>query len=248
MRRVALAAVAIFALAAAPHAGASGSCIVRGKAIAGVARSRVLAELGPLVAYRVRGRSADTWWACRTNFPDTPVKLGTDESYQDGANEYGPAVTLGRLHLSIGGFVFFYRESNLESYAECTKYYDYPCSGPTGTLLAASLLERRIGVVDRFATDSLDAHGADSSTTLTRVVVGVDGRVAWLLHRQAATTAGPQAPVDTLYGCTVTVRARTPGCVTQVLATGTIPPDSLALHVDTVTFTDNGTSQVAVIP
>jgi hypothetical protein len=248
MRRVVLAAVAICALTAAPHAGASASCVVRGDAIAGVARSHVLAEQGPLVAYRVRGASADTWWACRTGFPGSPVKLGTDESYQDGASEYGPAVTLGRLHLSIGGFVFFYRVSNLESYAQCTKYYQYPCSGPTGSLLAVSLPERRIGAVDRFVTDSLDASGADSSTKLTRVVVGTDGLVAWLLHRQAATAAGPQPPVDTLDGCTVTVRAGTPGCVTQVLASGTIPPASLALHVDTVTFTENGTSQVAVVP
>ncbi len=248
MRRVALAAVAICALAAAPHAGASASCVVQANAIAGVARSHVLARLGPLVAYRVRGRSADAWWACRTGFPGPPVKLGTDESYQDGASEYGPAVTLSRLHLSIGGFVFFYRESNLESYAQCTKYYSYPCSGPTGTLLAVSLPDRRIGVVDRFATDILDSSGADSSTTLTRGVVGAVGLVAWLLHRQAATPQGPAPPVDTLYGCTVTMRAGTPGCAPKVLASGTIPPASLQLHVDTVTFTVNGTSQVAIVP
>ena len=248
MRRLALAAVAIGALALAPHAGASAPCTVRGDAIAGVPRSHVLATLGPLVAYRVRRSSADTWWACRSGFPGTPTKLGIDESHQDGASEYGPAVTLGRLHLSAGGFVFFYRDSNLEAYAECTKYYAYPCSGPTGSLLVLSVSTRRIGVVDRFATDILDSSDADSSTTPTRVVVGVDGLVAWLLHRQAATAAGPRPPVDTLYGCTVTVRAGTPGCVTKVLASGTIPAASLQLHIDTVTFTENGTSQVAVIP
>ena len=248
MRRVVLAAVAIGALAEAPHAGASASCVVQGNAIAGVARSHVLARLGSLVAYRVRGASADTWWACRTGFPGAPVRLGIDESHQDGASEYGPGVTLSRLRLSIGGFVFFYRESNLESYAECTKYYDYPCSGPTGTLFAVSLLERRIGVVDRFTTDRLDASGADSSTMLTRVVVGVDGLVAWLLHRRGATNAAPAPAVDTLYGCTVTVLAGVPGCVPEVLASGTIPAASLQLHVVTLTFTDNGASQAVVIP
>lgn len=248
MRRVALAAVAICALAGAPHAGASASCTVRGGAIAGVARSHVLATLGPLVAYRVRGGSADTWWACRTGFPGSPVKLGIDESYQDGASEYGPGVTLGHLHLGIGGFVFFYRESNLESYAECTKYYAYPCSGPTGTLLAVSLLDRRIGVVDRFATDILDSSEADSSTTLTRVLAGTDGLVAWLLHRQAATAAGPATPVDTLYGCTVTPRGGASACDPQLLATGTIAPASLALHLATLTFTVDGTARAVVVP
>jgi hypothetical protein len=221
---------------------------VRGDTIAGVPRSHVLATLGPLVAYRVRRASADTWWACRSGFPRTPTKLGIDESYQDGASEYGPAVTLSRLHLGIGGFVFFYRESNLEAYAECTKYYAYPCSGPTGSLLVLSVFGRRIGVVDRFATDILDASDADSSTTLTRVVVGADGLVAWLLHRQAATPAGPAPPVDTLYGCTVTVRAGIPGCTPKVLATGTIEPASVQLQLATLTFTENGASQVAVIP
>jgi len=196
----------------------------------------------------VRRGSADTWWACRTGFPGTPTKLGIDESYQDGASEYGPAVTLGRLHLSVGGFVFFYRDSNLQSFAECTKYYDYACSGPTGSLLVLSVFGRHIGVVDRFTTDILDSSGADSSTMPTRVVVGADGLVAWLLHRQAATAAGPAPPVDTLYGCTVTVRVGIPGCAPRALATGTIEPASLQLHLATLTFTENGSSQVAVIP
>ena len=248
MRRLALAAVAISALIGAPHAGASASCAVRGHAIAGVARSHVLATAGPLVVYRVRGASADTWWVCRTGFPGPATKLGIDESYQDGASEYGPAVTLGEPHLSIGGFVFFYRVTNLESYAECTKYYSYPCSGPDGSLLVLSLSDRRIGVVDRFTTDVLDSSGADSSTMLTRVVVGTDGLVAWLLHRQAATAAGPAPPVDTLYGCTVTLRDGLPGCAAQVLATGTIPASSLQLHDVTLTFTLNGTSQTDVVP
>ena len=245
MRRLALAAVAISALIGAPHAGASAPCTVRGDTIAGVSRSHVLATQGPLVVYRVRGASADTWWACRTGFPGPPTKLGIDESHQDGASEYGPAVTLSRPHLSIGGFVFFYRVTNLQSFAQCTKYYSYPCPGPTGSLLVLSLPGRRVGVVDRFTADILDSSGADSSTMLTRVVVGADGLVAWLLHRQAATATGPAPPVDTLYGCTVTVRA---GCAPQVLATGTIAPASLQLHVVTLTFTENGASQVAVIP
>ena len=151
---------------------------MRGDAIAGVPRSHVLATLGPLVAYRVRGASADTWWACRTNFPATPVKLGIDETHQDGASEYGPAVTLSRLHLGIGGFFVYYHESNLETYAECTKYYAYPCAGPTGSLLVADLFGRHVGVVDSFTTDVLDSSGADSSTTPTRVVVGAVGLVA----------------------------------------------------------------------
>ena len=245
MRRLALAAVAIGALAAASHAPASASCTVRGDTIAGVSRSHVLATQGPLVVYRVRGTSADTWWACRTGFPGPPTKLGIDESYQDGASEYGPAVTLSRPHLSIGGFVFFYRVANLESFAQCTKYYAYPCSGPTGSLLVLSLSGRRIGVVDRFTTDVLDSSGADSTTMLTRVVVGADGLIAWLLHRQAASATGPAPAVDTLYGCTVTVRA---GCAPQALATGKIAPASLQLHVVTLTFTENGTPEVAVIP
>ena len=248
MRRLALAAVAIGALAVAPHAGAIASCTVRGNAIAGVPRSHVLATQGPLVVYRVRRASADTWWACRTNFPGPPARLGIDQSHQDGASEYGPAVTLGRLHLSIGGFVFFYRDSGLQAYAACTKYEAYPCSGPTGSLLVLSVFGRHLGVLDRFTTDILDASGADSSTALTRVVVGVDGLVAWLRHRQAATATGPAPPVDTLYGCTVTVHAGVPGCAPLLLATGTIAPASLALHVDTLTFTENGTSRVAAIP
>jgi len=248
MRRLALATAAIAALVGASHAGASASCVVRGHAIAGVPRSHVLAAVGPLVAYRVRGASADTWWACRAGFPGLPTKLGIDETYQDGASEYGPAVTLGRLRLSIGGYVFFYRDSNLESFAECTKYYAYPCSGPTGSLLVLDLFSRRIRVLDRFATDVLDSSDADSSTTLTRVVVGADGVIAWLLHHQAATATGPAPPVDTLYGCTVTARAGIPGCAPEVIATGTIVPASPQLHVTTLTFTVNGTSQVAVIP
>jgi len=249
MRRLALAAVVIGALAVAPHAGASASCTVRGEAIAGIPRSHVLTRQGPLVAYRVRGASADTWWACRTGFPGAPVRLGIDESHQDGASEYGPAVTLGKLHLSAGGFVFFYRESNLEAFATCTKFYDYPCSGPIGSLLALELPGRRIGVLASFKTDATDASGADSSTTLTRVVVGADGVIAWLLHRATATATGPARPADTLYGCTATVRAGIPGCAPAVLATGTIPPASLALHAGiTLTFTLNGASQAATVP
>ena len=202
---------------------------MRGDAIAGVPRSHVLATLGPLVAYRVRGRPPTR------GGPAAPASRHAgearhDESYQDGASEYGPAATLGRLHLGIGGFVFFYRESGLESYAACTKYYAYPCSGRPARCSRLDV-DRRVGVVDRFATDILDSSGADSSTTLTRVVVGAAPALRSPGRDRRGAGAAGRHPLRLHRDVRAGARA-----APQVLATER-SRRLAALHVATLTFT-----------
>jgi hypothetical protein len=249
MRRAALAAVACAILAAASAASGQATpapCNIRGHAIAGVAHSRVLATQGAVVVYRIRGRATDSWWAC---LGLRRVLIGTDDSFQSRMSEYGPSRTLSGLHFGIGGWLFVVAETGHDSFETCTKYMQYPCPGPTETLLAVDVPTLIPGptALTRFETDATDSAGDGTAVSFQRILTSVGGAVVWLERSQAFTSAGNLPPVDTLYGCVAFDSPGGPACTPRRLAQGTIDPASVMLATTTVSWRLDGQLGVAVL-
>jgi len=250
MARAALCALAAatvalaVALAAGPGDAAAGGCVVKGGAIAGVARSRVLGADAVAVAYRVRGRKTDADWACRRGSA-RPVLIGRDDSRQQGGSEYGPAETLSAPHLA-GGWVAAIQTTGIAAYTGCSKYMVSPCASPVDTLLAIDVASGARGSPARVLTYTTDAAGATTVNLLSRIVLSSAGAVAWLERSAILTESGPGAPVFTLYGCL----ARDGGdgtiaCAPRQLAQGAVDPASLALAGTTLSFSVGGQPQTA---
>lgn len=251
VRRVTFAAVAgataVLALAvtAMPGGAAATPCSVAGHAVAGVPHSRVLATSGSLVVYRVRGPRAERWWACRLR---ERVLIGYDDSFQSRDSEYGPSTTLGRLHFGIGGWLFLVAETGQDSYETSTKYVQYPCTGPTETLLAVFVgaPPARPVALTRFETDTTDAAGDGTDLRLARILSAAGGAVAWLERSQAFTASSSSPPVYALYGC-VAAATGTPTCAPHEYAHGDIEPASVMLDTTTLSWRQDGRLGAAVL-
>jgi hypothetical protein len=254
MSRAALAGLATAAAALAlavgsgPGEAAGIGCTVKDDAIAGIARSKVVASRGATVVYRVRGHAADTWWACRAGARSRAL-IGRDDSFQLRNNEYGPTTTLSHLQIA-GGWVIAVGETGADQFAGCTKYQQGPCQGPSDTLLAVDAGGGPgPGALTQFAAANTDANGLGSSLTWKRIVLSRAGAVAWVLLRQWSTPSSP-APLLMLYGCVMAKGATGPACAPQQLATGAvgaIDPASLHLAATTLSWTAEGQSQSATL-
>lgn len=248
MSRAALAGLATAALALAvgsgPGEAAGVGCAVKGDAIAGIARSKVIASRGATVVYRVRGHGTDTWWACRAG-ARSRVLIGRDDSFQQRNNEYGATTTLSHLEIA-GAWVIAVWETGADQFDGCTKYQQGPCQGPSDTLLA---VDARGGpgpaALTQFTAANTEANGSGSSLTWKRILLSRAGAVAWLLLRQGF---GP-ASLLTLYGCVMAKGATGPACTPQQFAAGgsAIDPASLHLAGTTLSWTAGGQSQSATL-
>jgi hypothetical protein len=220
-------------------------CQVRAAAIAGIARSHVLAVQGQTVVYRVRGSNSDVWWACRHG-GTTRTKLGSTDRYQLAGSEYGPTHTLGALQLA-GSWVLAIKTTGLSDYATCSKYAGYPCPEPSKTVVVLDVGGARPGpsAITHFSTGTATAEGLGPYTNLTRVLLSSAGGLAWLETTHAGTASAP-APVLNLYGCALTDAASGPACTPVQLDTSpAINPASVELRATTLTWNGNGQTKSA---
>jgi len=240
-----LAAAAVAAASSwSPAAASTPSCAVAGQTIAGVAHSHVLATDRATIVYRVRGHSADAWWACRAGRAPRAF-IGTDDSFQKRNDEYGPSRTLSDLRIA-GRWVVAVGASGLADYETCSKYQQSPCTGPTETLLAAdATTPRGPGTLTQFQTDTSDANGNGTDIVWKRVLLSPAGAVAWLLRSEAFTQSSSSAATFTIYGCVLADGAGGPDCTPTQVASGATIPSSLGLSGTTLTWTADGQSQSA---
>ena len=235
------AALALALVATASGRATPTGCLVSGRAIAGVGHSRVVARRGAVVVYRVRGRRADGYWACRQGGMRR-VWIGRDDGHQSDDAEYGPSATIGDIRIA-GSFVTAIQETGAEDFAGCTKYGFFPCPSPVDTLVAVHVATGARGPMTVVDTDPTDAMGYGPSITWARTLLSGAGGIAWLLRSVENTPTGPAPAVLTLYGCVVTDSGADLGCTARQLAQGAIDPASLAISATTLTWMAGGAPQ-----
>jgi hypothetical protein len=240
---VAAGALALATLAASGAAARSAGCVVQGRAIAGIPHSRVLATRGATVVYRVRGKGPDAWWACRRGGTGHSF-IGSDDSFRGRNTEYGPNRTISDLRLA-GDWVIAMQEIGHVQYVACTKYMQYPCTGPTESLVAVKVGSAGPGTLTQFTTDTTDSSGDGTDIAWKSVLLSSAGGAAWLLRSQAFTPSSSAPAILTLYGCVIVKGPNGSGCTPVQLASGAIDPASLNLAGTTLTWTGGGQSQSA---
>ena len=227
----ALALSALYRGGATPASAAAPSCVARGP------HTAVIASNGGTVVYRVRSSTADALWVCRTG-TGRRTRIGVDDSFQNGASEYGASSILTHLRLA-GSWVSVVHEAGADAYAACTKYVVYPCSGVTSTLVVVDARSGRRGALATIETQTTDDTGGGTQVQWLRTVLSPAGGVAWLLRRTTYSAGGAATVgVPTLYGCLI--RGTGVGCAPLTLAQENVDPASLRVSGTMLSWTTDG--------
>jgi hypothetical protein len=248
MRRIAATCLAggIFAVTAGASsvpAATVAPCTVRHRAIVGVRASRVLLTSGPVVVYRTRGFDADAYSACRRG--GKSVVIGYDDTYQAQSGEYGPSTTLGGIHVA-GDWIVATLETGADLTTSCEKYMQYPCPGPSDTIVVANVALRRTGRLVSIASLVDATSGYSTGSSFARTLLSPQGGVVWLTDAPSYQAGSARPPG--LYGCRPSVGAKGRlGCSARLLTQDAIDPLTVRLDRTTVTWTWHGQPQSASV-
>jgi hypothetical protein len=230
-------------------AQASSSCAVRGRVLAGVADSRVIAVKGEVVVYRVRREPEhlrlDTVWVCDRKH---------HRAVRIGLNEWVPIENLGEGHIpnqtlehvQIAGPWVLATQTKDEDKGACYKYEMSNCSGPSNTLVVANaalgLAGSLASIRDYVEKPSRLGYVKSPTTEWTRTLLSPLGAVAWLEE-----SGSGSAKVTSLYACLAKPVHGELGCTVRAQGEGAIEPDSVKLARATLTWTVGGTARRAVL-
>lgn len=219
MRAVrACACLVVGALALAGSAVSAGAdvaavrCDVHGKAIPGIARSRVISARDDVVIYRVRRPAFDTYWACSRRH-GRRVLMGRDDSYAMRNELYGPTKAFGEIRTAGDWVTAIHEEDNSP---ECGKYGETACEGRSTTLVVVNV------ALGLSVKEKIYFPVAETA----RWLLSPEGGVAWL----------EDAPAE-LHGCAAVVVKSKLACPELTLATGSIDPTSIQISGTTLTWT-----------